>query len=119
MKLHLYPAALAAVLNAVIAVISSFTSPTTAHWLTVLATAVVGLVVALTTRPVIVGTVTAAVGTIFTALAGFGLHLSSHWTALLTTGIALLVGFFTHQNATPLAAHRQGKTAYEIEKVRA
>jgi hypothetical protein len=117
MKLHLYPAAILYALNAVVALVVSFgfLSSTTAHYVTVVATAVLGLAVAVTTRPVVIGTITAAFASILTGIAGFGVHFTDAQVAAVTTLVSLIAAFVTHQNVVPAFAADKGTTAAEIE----
>lgn len=118
MRLHLYPAVIIGALNAVIALVVSFgfLSPTAAHYVTTVATAVLGLVVALTTRPVVIGTVSTLFATILTGIAGFGVHMTDAQIGAVTTIATLLVTFFVHRSATPVAAWNKGTTADVLER---
>jgi len=117
MHLKLYPATILYALNAIIALVVSFgfLSSATAHYVTVVATAVLGLVVAFLTKPVVVPVAAAAFAAILTGIGGFGLHLTDAQVAAATVVFSMLAAFFTHQSVIPNAASRQGGTAAEIE----
>lgn len=112
-NLKLYPAAVLYAVNAVIAVIVStgVVSATAGHYLTTIASAVLGLVVAFATRPVVPSTISALFTTLITAAGGFGLHLSPSLTGLLAMGVSMLAAYLTHLSVSPLAAGQHGTAA--------
>jgi len=117
MKLSLYPAAILYAANAVIALVVSFGFLTAvqAHYVTTIATAVLGLAVAFLARPPVIPVISAGLATILTAIGGFGIHLSDAKIGALVTLVSLVTAYLTHQAVTPVAAARQGTTAAELE----
>ena len=116
MKLRLYPAAILYAVNAVIALVVStgVLSATAGHYLTTIASAVLGLVVAFTTRPVVMSAISALFTTLITGAAGFGLHLSPALTGVIVSLVSMLAAYFTHQTVSPKSVP-PGQTAAEIE----
>lgn len=101
-----FPAAVLYGLNAVLALVVSFgfLSPTTAHIITTVAMGVVGLIVACLVRPVHVAVISAAVTSILTGIAGFGLHFTDAQIGAIGTLVSILATIFAHQVLTPNAA---------------
>lgn len=103
-------------LNAVLGLVVAFHvfSASNAHYVTTIATAVVGLIVTFTHasagKPVNVPAAATLFTTILTGLAGFGLHLGDAKIAAITTVFSMLAAFFTHQSfvhAAPAPAGRK------------
>jgi hypothetical protein len=72
--------------------------------ISVIATGVLTVVTAATTRPVVVSSITAAVGTCLTAVAAFGLHLSADQIGATVTALSIVLGLLLRQNVSPAPA---------------
>jgi hypothetical protein len=117
MKLRLYPAAILYAVNAVVALVVSFgfLTATQAHYVTTIATAVLGLAVAFLARPPAIPVISAGFASLLAGIAGFGVHLTSAQIGAVVTVVSMLAAYFTHQAVTPNSAARKGTTAAEIE----
>jgi hypothetical protein len=75
---------------------------------TTIATAVLTIATAVLTRPWVVSTLTAAVGSLLTAVAAFGLHLSGDQVGAVVTALSIVLALLLRQNVspTPAAARR-------------
>lgn len=72
--------------------------------ISVIATALLTIVTAAMTRPVVVSSITAAVGTCLTAVAAFGLHLSADQISATVTALSIVLGLLLRQNVSPAPA---------------
>lgn len=104
------PATILYGLNAVLAAAVTFGLPLN-HDQTaaavVIATALLGLVTAFSTRPVVVSTVTAAAATIAAAAAAFGLHLSQAQIGSAIPVLSIVVALVLRQAVSPASAARR------------
>ena len=76
--------------------------------ITVIATAVVAIVTAVLTRPVVVSTITGAVGSLLAAVAAFGLHLSADQIGATVTVLSITLALLLRQNVSPAPALTRG-----------
>jgi hypothetical protein len=108
MKIFGYePAVLLYALNAAVALFVAFGLPmsqTQVAAVTTGATALLTVVAAFMTRPVVVSTVTAAVASLLTAAAAFGLHLSANQTGATVTALSIALALLLRQNVSPSPA---------------
>jgi hypothetical protein len=100
------PAAILYGINAGVALLVAYGLPLTAEQtgaITTITTAVLAAVVALRTRPVVVSTVTGAVGTALAAVAAFGLDLSADKIGATVMALSIGLALLLRQNVTPAA----------------
>lgn len=71
--------------------------------ITVAATAVLAIVTAVMTRPVVVSTITGAVASLLTAVAAFGLHLTGDQIGATVTVLSIGLALLLRQNVSPAA----------------
>lgn len=108
----LEPAVILYGLNAVVALLVSFGLPLDADKtgaITVFATAVLAIWTAATTRPVVVSSITGAVGTMLAAVAAFGFDLTANQIGSVVTVLSIVLALLLRQNVSPspaLAARR-------------
>jgi len=98
------PALYLYMLNSAVALAVAFglnLSATQTAAITTIATAVLAIATAFLTRPVAVGSVTAAVGTGLAAAAAFGLHLSPNQTGTLITALSIVLALLLRQHVSP------------------
>lgn len=69
--------------------------------ISVVTTALLTIVTAAMTRPVVVSSITAAVGTCLTAVAAFGLHLTADQIGATVTAISIVLALLLRQNVSP------------------
>ena len=103
------PAALLAALNALVAVVVSFGLPLStdqANAVTTIATAGIGIWIALMTRPIVPTAVATLVGTVLTALAAFNLELSEEKVGSLVALTSIVLGLLIRANVSPATAVR-------------
>ena len=100
-----YPAAWSGALTTVLAALVAFKvfPQTTADYVSASGVAVLGLMTAFFTRPVVVPVISAAFGTFLTSLAGFGLHLGDAQIAAVMGLVTLIGTWFVHQSVVPNA----------------
>lgn len=108
MKIFGYePAVILQALNAAIALAVAFgfglDEPQVAA-ITVIATAVVAILTALTTRPVVVASVTGAASTALSAFAAFGLELSAQQIGAVVTALSIMLALLLRPNVSPAPA---------------
>ncbi|HEY9412503.1 MAG TPA: hypothetical protein VIP77_23210 [Jiangellaceae bacterium] len=72
--------------------------------ITLIATALLTVATAVMTRPVVVSSVTAAVGTCLSAVAAFGLHLSADQIGASVTALSIVLALLLRQNVSPAPA---------------
>ena len=75
--------------------------------ITVIATAILTIATAVVTRPIVVSTITAAVGSLLTAAAAFGLHLTADQVGSVVTALSIVLALLLRQNVTPAPAARR------------
>jgi len=111
-----YPAAVAYVVNLIMAAVVSFNflPVNTAHAVSVAVVALTSLVVVFLSRPIAVPAATGAAQTFLVALAGFGLHLSDAKIAALVGVVGFVTAFVTHQLVIPTSALAKRTTANEL-----
>ena len=112
-----YPAAVAYIVNLIVAAVVAFgfMSPTAAHAVTTGAVALTSLAVAVLVHPFLLAVATGAFQAFLVALGGFGFHLSDQWIAALVGLFAFAAAIITHHSVTPLHAHRAGTTVAALE----
>ena len=101
------PAVLLYTLNSAVALLVAFGLDLTHDQvgaISTIATAVLTIATAVMTRPVVVPTVTAAVATLLTAAASFGLHLTANQIGAVVTALSIALALLLRQNVTPAAA---------------
>lgn len=101
------PAAILYAVNAGVALLVAFGLNLTHDQVaavTTVATAVLTIATAVMTRPVVVSTVTAAVGSLLTAAAAFGLHLSADQVGAVVTALSITLALLLRQNVSPAPA---------------
>jgi hypothetical protein len=104
MKFRLEPAAILYGLNALIALLVAYGLPLTQDQtgaIVTVATAVLAIWAALTTRPVVVSTITGAVGTALAAVAAFGLELSADQIGATVMALSVVLALLLRQNVSP------------------
>jgi hypothetical protein len=107
-----YPATWTAALSTILAAVVAFgglSQHTSATILTV-ATAVLGIVTVAMTRPFAPAALGTVVTTLLTAIAGFGVHLSSAQIGAVVAVVSLVAGMFTHLAASPVAGSPEAVT---------
>lgn len=108
MKIFGYePAVLLYALNAGVALLVAFGLPLSQSQVaavTTIATAVLSIATAIMTRPIVVSTITAAVASLLTAGAAFGLHLSANQTGAVVTALSIGLALLLRQNVSPAPA---------------
>jgi hypothetical protein len=100
------PAVILYGLNAVVALAVSFGLPLTPGQtaaVTTIATGILTILAAATTRPVEVSAITGAVATALTAAAAFGLHLGDNQIGSAVTVLSLVLALVLRQNVSPAA----------------
>jgi hypothetical protein len=119
--LTLNPAAILFAVNAVIALCIAWG----AHWSTDttaivdgVITAVVTLITTVTTRPIGLQLVVGSVTALITALAPFGLHLTTDQLSSGAVVLSLVLAAIFHLAHTPVAAAKLGTTANELQGVK-
>jgi hypothetical protein len=98
------PALYLYMINSAVALLVAFglnLTATQSAAISVIATAVLSVVTAALTRPVAVGSITAAVGTGLAAAAAFGLHLSPNQTATGITALSIILALLLRQHVSP------------------
>jgi hypothetical protein len=106
------PAMILYSLNALIAMLVSFGLPLSADMvgaITVIATAVLTIWTAATTSPIVVSSITGAVGTLLAAVAAFGFSLDANQIGSVVTVLSIVLALLLRQNVSPspaLAARR-------------
>lgn len=112
MKIFGYePAVLLAGLNAAVALLVSFGLPlssTQANAITVIATAGIGIWIALLTKPVAPTAVATLVGTALTALGAFHAHLSDTQVSSVVAVVSIVLGLLLRANVSPAPALARG-----------
>lgn len=106
---NLEPAALIAGLNAVIALAVAFGLPLSAdqsNAVIVVATGLLGLWIAVVTRPIVPAAVATTVGTILTALGAFNLNWSEEKIGTVVAATSVILGLAIRVNVTPVAKAR-------------
>lgn len=101
------PAVLLYALNAGVALLVAFgldLSKDQVSAVTMVATAVLTIVAAVVTRPIVVSTITAAAASLLTAVAAFGLHLSGDQIGTAVTALSVALMLLLRQNVTPSPA---------------
>lgn len=113
MKIFGYePAVVLYGINAAVALLVSFGLPLGAAQvgaITVLATAVLAIWAAATTRPVVVSSITGAVGTALAAVTAFGFSLTADQIGSVVMVLSIVLALLLRQNVSPsplLAARR-------------
>jgi hypothetical protein len=108
MKIFGYePAVILYAVNAAVALFVSFGLPLNHDMvaaITVIATAVLSGAVAVMTRPFVVSSLTAAVGSLLAAVAAFGLHLSGDQISTAVTALSIGLALLLRQNVSPSPA---------------
>lgn len=108
MKIFGYePAVIVYVANAAVAVLVAYGLDLTQDQVaavSTIATALVAVIAAVTTRPLVVSTLTGAVGTILAAVAAFGLELSEEQIGATVTAGSLVLALLLRQNVSPVPA---------------
>lgn len=103
-NLKLEPAVIMYGINALIALLVAYgvhlTTDQTAA-ITVSATAVLAIVAAMMTRPIVVSTITGAVGSLLAAVAAFGLHLTADQIGATVTALSIVLALLLRQNVSP------------------
>lgn len=103
----LEPAVIIYGLNAAVALLVSFglnLSEGQVSAITVLATAVLAIVTAVMTRPIVVSTITGAVGTALAAVAAFGFDLSASQIGSVVTLLSIVLALLLRTNVSPAPA---------------
>lgn len=98
------PAVLIYTVNAIVAMLASYGLPLTHSQvaaITTIATAILTITTAAMTRPIVVSTVTAALGTLLTAAAAFGLHLTSNQIGTTVAALSIVLALLLRQHVTP------------------
>lgn len=98
------PAVILYGLNAVVALLVSFGLPLgTAQVgaITVVFTAVLAIWTAATTSPVVVSSITGAVGTALAAVAAFGFNLTANQIGSVVTVLSIVLALLLRQNVSP------------------
>lgn len=101
------PAVILYAVNAVVALLVSFGLGLTHDQvgaITIIATAITTVWTAAVTRPIVVSTITAAVGTLLSAIAAFGFHLSANQVGTSVTVLSIVLALLLRQNVTPTPA---------------
>jgi hypothetical protein len=99
-------------LNALVALLVSFGLPLNASQvgaITVVVTAILAIWTAATTNPVVVSSITGAVGTALAAVAAFGFSLSANQIGSVVMVLSIVLALLLRQNVSPsplLAARR-------------
>jgi hypothetical protein len=96
-------------LNALVALLVSFGLPLShaaVAAVATVATAVLAIVVAAMTRPVVVSTITGAIGTLLVAVGAFGLHFSTDQIGAATAFLSIVLALLLRQAVTPAAKVR-------------
>lgn len=106
-QLKLEPAMIMYAINAGVALLVSFGLGLTHDQvgaITVVATAILTIATAVMTRPMVVSTVTAAVGSLLAAAAAFGLHLTADQIGSVVTVLSIVLALLLRQNVSPAPA---------------
>src|SRR5258708_25117608 len=112
--IKLTPSAILFGINAVIAMAPAWgltLSPDAQGALVTIATAVITIVTAASTRPVGLQLITGAVASAAVAFGAFGLHLSAGQVSTGTVILSIVLGGIFHLAHTPVSAWKQGTTA--------
>jgi hypothetical protein len=112
-----YPAAVAYVVNLIMAAVVAFKimPVSTAHYVAVAVVALTSLVVVFLVKPIAVPAATGAFNTLIVAVSAFGFHLSAEQLAAAVGIFGFVVAFVTHQLVIPTVALKAGRTANERE----
>ena len=106
------PAAILYALQSLLAVAVAFgwfgLTEESAGWVMTIANGVASLIVAVLTRPVVIGAITAAFQTILTGLVSFGLPLTQEQSGALIAALSVILGLLLRQSVTPAAVARRG-----------
>lgn len=99
-----YPAAIAGLLNTLMAVVVAFNflPVATAHAITVAVVALTSLVVVFLVRPVTVAAAVGASQVFLVSLGAFGFHLSDEKMALVTGVVTAVLTWFLHDRVWPV-----------------
>jgi hypothetical protein len=81
---------------------------------TAIASALVAIVTALTSRPWFIPGITGAAAAVLTACAAFGLKLQPEQVSAAAGALGVVLMLITHAAVIPAVAARQGLTAHEI-----
>ena len=117
--IRLNPAAILFGLNACIALATAWglnLSQDAQGALVTIATAVITIVTAASTRPVGLQLITGAVASAALAFGAFGLHLSSDQVSSGTVVLSIILGGIFHLAHTPVTAWKQGTDATSLER---
>lgn len=101
------PAVLIYALNAAVALVVAFGAPLSSGEVgavTTIATALLAIAAAVMTRPIVVSSITGAVGTALVAVAAFGLHLTANQIGATVTALSILLALLLRQNVSPAPA---------------
>jgi hypothetical protein len=104
--LRFEPAMVVYCVNAAVALLVAYGLPLSdgqVGAVTVIATAATTIWTAWATRPVVVPTITGAVGTALAAVAAFGLDLTSDQIGATVTALSIVLALLLRQNVTPAA----------------
>lgn len=107
MPFKLEPAVIIYSVNAFVALLVSFglgLSQDQVSAITVIATAVVAIVTAIMTRPIVVSALTGAVGSLLAAVAAFGFELSAEQIGATVTFMSIVLALLLRQNVSPAPA---------------
>ncbi|MFF5261385.1 hypothetical protein ACFY4C_20775 [Actinomadura viridis] len=100
----LEPAVIAYAVNAAVALLVAYgldLSQDRVAAISVLSTAILTVVTAVMTRPVVVSSITAAVATALSAVAAFGLELSAEAIGATVTALSIVLALLLRQNVSP------------------
>ncbi len=99
------PTAILYAVNVSVALFVAFGLPLTqVAAVTTIATAVLIIATAAMTRLVVVSTITGAAATIVTAIAAFGLHLTTDQTGTVVTALSIVLALLLRQHVSPAPA---------------
>lgn len=118
----LNPAAILFAVNALVAMAVAWGAHLTADQtaaIIAIVTAVITIVTAASTRPVGLQLITGAVTAAATAAAAFGLHLTTAEIGSGATVLSIILAIGLHLAHTPVAAAKQGTTAYALQGIKA
>jgi hypothetical protein len=103
--LKFYPAVYQTALTTALGVVIAFgfLSQHTAAYVATAGTAVIGLIAVVLARPFEVTALAPALTAVLTGLVAFGLKWNDVQIGTVVTAITLVVGYFVHTNATPVA----------------
>lgn len=103
------PAVVAYGVNALVALLVAYgleLSQSQVEAIAVITTAILAAVVAAMTRPIVVSTITGAVGTALVAVAAFGLTLNEEQIGATVTALSIVLALLLRQNVSPAPAVR-------------